>query len=86
MPASDDQDDLPLFTDPPPARPVIGYDVITVLRALADAPLNSHDRDVVSHFNRPNRRRLLRRDVLYIAGLAEKYDTARLAASEIPYR
>jgi hypothetical protein len=84
MPASDDQDDLPLFTDPPPARPVIGYDLTTVLRALADAPLKPEDRDVVTHFKR--RRKPSRRDFLYLNHLAERYGTARLAAGEIPYR
>jgi hypothetical protein len=84
MPASETQDDLPLFPDPPPARSVIGYDATTVLRALADAPLTSHERDAVSNF-KPSRK-TLRRDLLYIASLAERYGTARLAASEVPYR
>jgi hypothetical protein len=84
MPASETQDDLPLFTAPPPARPVIGYDATTVLRALADAPLSPLERDAVSNF-KPSRK-TLRRDLLYIAHLAERYGTARLAAGEIPYR
>ena len=50
MPASDGQDDLPLFPDPPPKRSVIGYDVTTVLRELADAPLNPRERGFVSNF------------------------------------
>ena len=84
MPASAKQDALPLFPDPPPPRPVIGYDTTTVLRALADAPLSPRERDAVSNF-KPSRK-TLRRDLLYIAGLAERYGTARLAVSEIPYR
>jgi hypothetical protein len=81
MPGSDA---LPLFPDPPPARPVIGYDATTVLRALEAAPLSPCERDVVHNF-KPSRK-TLRRDLLYIADLAERYGTARLAASEIPYR
>jgi hypothetical protein len=82
MPAADG--DLPLFPDPPPRRLVIGYDTTTVLRALADAPLSPRERDAVSSFK--PRRKTLRRDLLYIASLAEKYDTPRLADAEIPYR
>ena len=84
MPASAKQDALPLFPDSPPPRPVIGYDTTTVLRALADAPLNSRERDIVSNF-KPGRK-TLRRDLLYLDGLAERHGTARLSASEIPYR
>jgi hypothetical protein len=84
MPASRGQDSLPLFPDPPPVRPVIGYDLTTVLRELEAAPLNPRERDAVSDFKR--RRKTFRRDLLYIAGLAERHGTARLAATEIPYR
>jgi hypothetical protein len=83
MPASHGQDDLPLFPDPPPERPVIGYDVTTVLRELADAPLNPRERGIVSNF-KPSRK-TLRRDLLYLDSLAERHGTARLAAGEIPY-
>jgi hypothetical protein len=84
MPASDDQDDLPLFPDPVPTRLVIGYDLTTVLRALTNAPLKPEERDVVTHFKcRP---KPPRRDFLYLNHLAERYGTARLAAGEIPYR
>jgi hypothetical protein len=84
MPDPDDQDGLPLFADPPPARPIIGYDLTTVLRELADAPLKPNHRADVDHFKR--RRKPLRKDLLYLDHLAERYGTARLAAGEIPYR
>jgi hypothetical protein len=84
MPASETQGDLPLFPDPPPARAVIGYDLTTVLRELEAAPLNPREQDAVSKFKR--RRKTFRRDLLYIAELAERHNTARLAVTEIPYR
>jgi hypothetical protein len=88
MAAMDNQDGLPLAADAVPARVELrtrnaGQDVTTVLRGLAAAPLQSHERHFVSHFKR---RRPRRTAALYLDWLARRYGTARLASGEIPDR
>jgi hypothetical protein len=66
-----------------PRTPGLGHDVTTVLHELADAPLQPHERHVVSRFKRSRKPR--RQALLYLDHLAERYGTARLSAGEIPH-